>query len=114
MSDSESEEDDPFAGIIRPEINTSAPLVGYEDEDDEEEEQPSAAAAAPAAAEEEEEDDDEEETGGLLGAEAAFAGSTGTDGLELDPFRIAPGMDIPAISDGGSTSAGKQKKRVLD
>ena len=110
MSDSESEEDDPFAGIIRPEINTSAPLVGYEDEDDEEEEQPSAAAAAPAAAEEEEDDDEEEETGGLLGAEAAFAGSTGTDGLELDPFRIAPGMDIPAISDGGSTSAGKQKK----
>ena len=66
MSDSESEEDDPFAGIIRPEINTSAPLVGYEDEDDDEEEEPSAAAAAaPAAAEEEE---DEEETGGLLGA----------------------------------------------
>ena len=62
----------------------------------------------PAAAEEEE-GREEEETGGLLGAEAAFAGPQAPT-APSSTFRIAPGMDIPAISDGGSTSAGKQKK----
>ena len=105
MSDDEEDEDDLLVGLSRPKLN-AAPA---EEEDDDEEEEGEAVPAAPppTAPADEEESDDEEETGGLLGAEAAFA--EGAAPLELDPFRIVAGADIAAPAE---TSAGGKKAKA--
>ena len=105
MSDSEDDEDDALAGLSRPTLPVFAAGAGDDDDDDEEEESAEPAAAALTAQEEEEEEDEAAAFGGVS-AEAAFDDATAPAGFELDPFRVAAGVEAPAAA-AASNAAGK-------
>ena len=103
MSDDE-EEDDVLQGLARPNLGMAGPALGDEEDSEEEggeaEESsgPPATTAKPLEDESDGEDEDEDAPEGLVSARAAFQLDTAPDALELDPFRVAPGMDVPAAS----------------
>ena len=113
MSDDEDDDGDLLTGLVRPQFNLAGPAGGADDDDDDDDDE-EVGQAAPAATggasgsggagdgEEEEEDDDDDDDddddapgGGLVGASAAFELATAPDALELDPFRVAQGRDVP-------------------
>ena len=110
MSDSE-DADDVLGGLSRPVLNAGAAAPESDDESGDERAEPTAGAipedeAATGDAEADDDaDDDAAADSGLLGAEAAFET---TEGSELDPFRVAAGVD-PAPSEPKAAKAGAQK-----
>ena len=110
MSSSSSDESDelPFAPPVLNTLASSAPPMAADSESDKVE------LAAAAAISEEESEESEEEAGpssGLLSAEGVFDGEMDGDALELDPFRVAAGRDIPDRVEPTGTD-GKKKKKV--
>ena len=109
MSDSE-DADDVLGGLSRPVLNAGAAAPESDDESGDERADTTAGAipeeeAATGDAEADDDADDAAADSGLLGAEAAFET---TEGSELDPFRVAAGVD-PAPSEPKAAKAGAQK-----
>ena len=110
MSDSEDDADDVLGGLSRPVLNAGAAAPESDDESGDERAEPTAGAipeeeAATCDAEADDDADDAAADSGLLGAEAAFET---TEGSELDPFRVAAGVD-PTPSEPKAAKAGAQK-----
>ena len=104
-----SDEEDLLAGLARPQMPMNAAVAGADEDDDDEEEEERPAATVQGnvpSNEAEAESDDDDATGGLVGAEAAFALDSAPDALELDPFRVAAGVEKADASGG---APGKQK-----
>jgi hypothetical protein len=106
ISSDEDEEEDLLAGLSRPQLGAFAATGADEDEDEDDREEEAAAAPAPAphaTVRDADGDDDIDEgnvgggggSSGLVGAEAAFEFDSAPGALELDPFRIAAGVDVP-------------------
>ena len=93
MSDSE-DADDVLGGLSHPVLNAGAAAPESDDESGDERAEPTAGApedeAATGDAEADDDADDAAADSRLLGAEAAFET---TEGSELDPFRVASGVD---------------------
>lgn len=115
--DDDDDDDDFLTGLARPQLLTAAAPIGDDDDDVDEDEDEGAPRAAPAAAatgangnadDDDDGDEDFDEAGGLMGAEAAFALETAPGALELDPFRVAAGLDVPAAD---PSAAGKATAR---
>ena len=117
MSDSESDEEDLLAGLVRPNLVRLAAggseAGGGDDEGDDGDAGDAGAGpatggdAANKEAEEgqhDDDDDEEEEDDGVtfeggVDADVAFELATAPDALELDPFRVAKGADVPDIAE---------------
>jgi hypothetical protein len=116
--DEDEDEGDLLTGLARPRLNTVAAPADDDDDDDDDDEQgeedgTGAKPAPPMPTADDGDgdgsDDDDSGDGRLVGAEAAFALETAPDALELDPFRVAAGADVPAAAE--SSAAGKQPAR---
>ncbi len=116
MSLSDSESDDGLEGLSRPSFNTAAD-AGADSEDSGEDEPVGNTVTAPGAegATEKAEDEAEGRGGALVGAEAAFELASAPDALELDPFRVAAGANVPdveAAASGGKKGSGKTSQEI--
>jgi hypothetical protein len=133
MSDESDDDGDLLAGLARPNLGamSAAPVEIADDDDDDDDEHddngdvdrtgqkaatggrppPRDADAGEEGSEEEDDEGDEAEAAfeGGVGATAAFELATAPDALELDPFRVAPGADVPDMSD---APAGDKKARA--
>ena len=119
--DDDDDDDDLLVGLARPQLNaTAAPMAEEEeDEEDEEDEEVAVGGAKPgdgSAGKDDDDDDDDdgdepEGEGGLVGAEAAFALETAPDALELDPFRVARGVDVAVPGEASTSGKAAASKR---
>jgi hypothetical protein len=95
MSDDEDDENDALAGLSRPTLG----LAPTDDVSEDEEEGRQAPAGAPIAAAEDDDEDSEvphaQASFGGVSAEEAFDLQTAPGALELDPFRVASGIEQP-------------------